>query len=256
MHRPRCFGRWPKARHSPSHQPCSRPAFPLPKKLPRQTERHQANDQREQDGHGTRQHHFFQRRLGGNVHALALRRACALQDSRNFLELAADFLHHFHGGLADAVHGQGREHHRNHATDEQRREDVGLEDVDAFNPREFDVRGKQGQGRQSCRGDGEALANRGRRVAHRVEDVSALTHFLWKFAHLRDATCVVRDRTEGVNGELHGRGGHHGASGDRHPVEAGKLVGRVNRGSEEDDGAKRRDHARRETGDDVRRSTR
>ena len=222
-----------------------------------QHEGQQADDQGEEDRHGAWEHHFLQCSLGGDVHALAVfRSARAFQDSRNLFELAPDFLHHFHGGLSNAVHGQGGEHNGHHATDEQCGKHVGLEDVDAFNACELDVRCKQSQGCQCRRGDGEAFADGGRGVSDRVENVGALTNFFREFAHLRDATGIVRDGAEGINRELHGRGGHHGASGDCHPVEAGKLVGCVNGRSEEKDGAKRRNHACRETCDDVGRGTR
>ena len=44
-----------------------------------------------------------------------------------------------------------------------------------------------------------------------------------EFAHFRNATCIVGDGAERINGKLHSRGGHHGACGNRHPIEAAQT---------------------------------
>ena len=218
------------------------------------TEQHrdEPDDERESNGHGAGKHHFLEGGLRADVNTLAvLRRAGSLEDAGDLLELAAHLLHHLHGRLADGVHGEGGEDHRNHAADEEGGEDVGLEDVDAVDAGELDVGGEQSKGGQRRGGDGEALSDGGRGVAHGVQDVRALAHLLGQFAHLGDATGVVGDRTEGIDGQLHGRGGHHGAGGDGHTVESGELIADVDGGGEEQDRSEGGDHARGEAGDDV-----
>ena len=53
------------------------------------------------------------------------------------------------------------------------------------------IRGQQGQGRKSCRADGESLAGSGSGIAESVQDVGTLTYLRLKIAHLGVSAGVV-----------------------------------------------------------------
>ena len=212
----------------------------------------QTDDDRSDDRDDAGSEHLAQGGLGGDLHALAvLGLAGALEDPGDLAELAAHFVHHVHGSLADAVHRKGGEDNRDHAADEEGGKHLGVEDVDAVDPREGDVGGEEGERGECGRCDGEALADGGGGVADAVEDVGLFTDLLGEFAHLGDTAGVVGDRPEGVDGQLHGGGRHHGGGGDADAVEAGEGVGTPDGSREDEDRISRREHPGTKAGDDV-----
>ena len=177
--------------------------------------------------------------------------AGAFEQTRDFAELAAHLIHHVHGGAAYALHGKGGEHHGDHGADEEGGEYVGFENVDAVDAGEVYVSGEQTEGGKGCRSDGETFADGGGGVAHGVEYVGAFTDFFGEFAHFGDTAGVVGNGAESVDGELHGRGGHHGGSGNGHTVETCQAVSGPDGGGEQHDRDPGRHHARGQTGDHV-----
>ncbi len=199
-----------------------------------------------------RRHHFAEGCFGGNFHTLAVFGfAGAFEQARNFAELAAHLVHHIHGGFSHALHGQSRKHNGDHAADEQGSQHVGFKNIDALDAREVHIGGKQAEGRQSRRGNGKTFADGGGGVAHGVEHVGFFTYVFRQFAHLCDTAGVVGDGAEGVNGQLHGRGGHHGGGSNSHPVKSGQCVSAPDGAGKQHDRHPGGHHARGEAGDHV-----
>ncbi len=100
----------------------------------------------------------------------------------------------------------------------------GIGHVDDGQLHRLAERREQRQGRQRGRTDGEALADGGGGVAHRVELVGALAHFLLEVGHFRQAAGVVGDRPVGVDRQLDARGGQHAQAAEGDAVEAREVV--------------------------------
>src|SRR5690606_41722164 len=77
---------------------------------------------------------------------------------------------------------------------------------------------------ECCGSDCEAFTGGGSSVTNSVKHVGLLSHILWQFAHFCDTTCVVSDRAECINRELHRSCCHHSCGGDGHTVETCEFV--------------------------------
>src|SRR5690606_36171812 len=80
------------------------------------------------------------------------------------------------------------------------------------------------EGSQCSGSDSEAFTGGGSGVTYGVEDVGFLTNILWQFAHFRDTTSVVGNRTECVDCELHCSSCHHTCGGNSHTVQTCEFV--------------------------------
>src|SRR5690606_34614134 len=161
-----------------------------------------------------------------------LRLSRSFHNSRNFAELTTNFVNHVHCSASNRLHRESREDNWNHTSDEKRSEHIGFKDVDSVDSCKRYVSGEK---RKSCkcrRCNREAFSYRGCSVTYRVEDVSTLTYFFWKFTHFGNSTRIIRDRSESVDSKLHCSSCHHRRSGDRHSVESGQFVRSPNRNSE------------------------
>ena len=78
----------------------------------------------------------------------------------------------------------------------------------------------------TARADGEAFADRGRRVAGGVEHVGALADLGAELRHLGDAAGVVGDRAVGVDRQADGDRRDHADGGDGDAVHAGEVPAR------------------------------
>ena len=85
-------------------------------------------------------------------------------------------------------------------------------------------RGHQRHGCESGRADGEAFADRGRGVPHRVELIGTLADFFGQLRHLGDAAGVIGDRSIRVDGKLNADGGEHAETGEGNAVETGLPI--------------------------------
>mmetsp|Transcript_9173 Transcript_9173/g.22841 ORF Transcript_9173/g.22841 Transcript_9173/m.22841 type:complete len:837 (+) Transcript_9173:48-2558(+) len=243
-----------------------------------------AREERGHDHKGRRRDHLLERGLGRDVDALLVVRLDeALEDTDArldglarlhgllakaseavragsddglVLDLRAHLLDHGAGGLADGLHGHGREPVRKHGADEEEGEGHGLKHVDAGGDLEAHDEGTvEGERHERGRADGEALADGGGGVTRGVECVGAFTDVLRQLrkGHLGDAARVVADRTVDVDREAGGEGREHAEGSD------GDTVGVAEREREEDDDGEDHDRddgrlvAKREAVDDVSR---
>ena len=138
--------------------------------------------------------------------------------------------------LADGLHGERGEPVGDHAADDEEGEGDGLQDVDAgLHAQAHDKGTVEGQGDQGGGADGEALADSRGGVAGGVQGIRAAAHLGAEERHLRDATCVVRDGAEAVDGEAAGERREHAQSSQGDAVEVAQLEGHVDaRGQHED----------------------
>ena len=91
------------------------------------------------------------------------------------------------------------------------------------------VVGKQYQRGQASRTNGVAFGDGFGGVAHGVQRVGDVTHAFWHFRHFGNTTCVVGNRTIGV--QRHHDAGHaeHGRCRNRDTVQAAQVESRPNR---------------------------
>lgn len=165
-------------------------------------------------------------------------------------ELSADLGDHELSGLADGLHGHGREpvpwlfgpsvssHQkylqkkavlRDHSTNDQTSKDKGRQDIDitalllAADLGAHSEGTEQGQGHKGSTSNGETLANSSSGVASSVEGVGPLADNRglavdFRDGHFGNTTGVVRDRSVRVNGKSNGQGGEHSEGAHRHTI--------------------------------------
>mmetsp|Transcript_1004 Transcript_1004/g.2179 ORF Transcript_1004/g.2179 Transcript_1004/m.2179 type:complete len:416 (-) Transcript_1004:987-2234(-) len=203
---------------------------------------------------GTRGDHLSQGGGGGDLHALLVVGAgCALHQTIDGVELAADLLHHGQSSLAHTLHGHGREPVGEHSTKQQASKHLGVQDggVDQINLGASDVCTEQGQRHQSGGTNGETLADGSGGVAGSVQGISALTDVLTHASHLSNATSVIRDRTVGINSQTSGQGAKHAQGSSSNAVHASQAVADVDAHGHDDGGDDGGLVAQGQTKDDV-----
>ncbi len=100
------------------------------------------------------------------------------------------------------------------------------------------VGGEQHQRAEAGRTDGVALGDGLGGVAHGVERVGVVAHFLGQAGHFGNAAGIVGDRAEGVERDDHAGEGQHGGDGEGDAEQAGEVVGDDDAG-DDDDGRQR-----------------
>lgn len=216
---------------------------------------HQAYYDGDDDGEERGDDHLTLGAAGAYLHTTTIvGRGLAFKDALYLAELTAHFLHHRFGCTSYGAHCQAAEKEGCHRTEEGADEHLGidevhLEEVDEVNGGGIgrveevagsvnvllavlhgsyhgylyllDVGSEEGESREGCRTDGEALTSGCGGVAESVEGVCALTHFLAQSAHLRIASSVVGDGTVSVGGKCDAECGEHADGCDADAVKSG-----------------------------------
>mmetsp|Transcript_2431 Transcript_2431/g.3814 ORF Transcript_2431/g.3814 Transcript_2431/m.3814 type:complete len:791 (+) Transcript_2431:3091-5463(+) len=159
----------------------------------------------------------------------------ALQQTRDFAELACNLLDHLVRRLAHRLHGHGREPVGDHGAEDEAREDEGREERDLVGGElgAGDERAKQGEADQARRADCKPFADGGSGVARSVEGVGDITHMLRELCHFGDTPRVVADGSVDIDGEAGGEVGEHPERGERHAVHVAQVKGDVHYDGEE-----------------------
>src|SRR5690606_35980779 len=215
---------------------------------------HVADDDGRRHGDEAGRDHLAQRGARGDVDAAgAVRPAGALHEAGDLAELAPDLGDHAGGRAAHGRHGEGGDEEGQHAADEHPDDDLGVDDVEAdlVQADRARVRAEEGEGGERGGADREALADRRGRVADGVQPIGDAAHLGAEAAHLRDATCVVRDRAVRVHRHGDADRREHADRRDADAVQAGEVVRDPDRERDQQDRCGRRFHADREAGDDV-----
>ena len=153
---------------------------------------------------------------------------------------------------AHGLDGHRRKQEGQHCTHEQTSHHTGTGNVNGIDTCHAHVRSEQCEGSQRRGANGEALADGGSGVTHRIEAIGAGAHFLRQLAHLGDAAGVIGDGSVGVHGELDAGVSQHTHRGNRDAVQAGKVIRPEDGGCEKQDRPHCRTHTHPKAGDNVR----
>ena len=178
---------------------------------------------------------MLQSRLRHDVHALSVFRLLrTIQNSWLGLDLAAHFTHHRTSCAANGIHAVGGEQEGKQAPNEHPDDHSGvhqakLDLVTDEHLQVLDVRAKQHHRREPGRRDGVPLGHRLHRVAHGIQFVRDLPNLFWQTGHDRNATRVVRDRTEGIQRNHNARKAQHRHDRNRDSVQIRPFIAAPNR---------------------------
>mmetsp|Transcript_35486 Transcript_35486/g.76589 ORF Transcript_35486/g.76589 Transcript_35486/m.76589 type:complete len:700 (-) Transcript_35486:459-2558(-) len=209
-----------------------------------------AGHQRRADDQGAWGDHLLQGGLRGDGDAsvvVGLDLCAAAQDGLALAvrqgELPLHLLHHLARGLAHGLHGQGGEPVGDHGADEQEGEGDGLQDIDAGQIhghvqalQSHNEGAVEGQTHQSSRADGESLADGSRGVASGVQSIGAITNIGRELRQLSDASGVVGNGSEAVDGQAGGQGREHAQGSQCDAVQIAEGEGHVDVGGQDEDG--------------------
>mmetsp|Transcript_6763 Transcript_6763/g.22192 ORF Transcript_6763/g.22192 Transcript_6763/m.22192 type:complete len:577 (+) Transcript_6763:629-2359(+) len=238
----------------------------------------ETNGDRGHDSQDARDQHFVDGRLGAHLHArhvVALDTFLAFEETRDVTELALDFDDNSAGSLAHGEHGEGSEQERQHGTENDTGEHIGIGEghgggqatrvdtgtIHACVRDILDVRVHQRKRGQDGGANGETLTGGGSGVTEGVELVGALANFVGDTCgHFGDTTGVVRNRTVRISGESDTKGRQHTDGGDGDTVQTRStgtrdVVARQHGGADDDRRREDRNHTDTQTLDDDSRST-
>ena len=215
-----------------------------------------ADDDGRRDDEDRRLDHFLQRGHGRDRDAARVVGATgAIHEARNGAKLPPYFFDHAERGAADGLHRVRREKEREHAANQEPRENERRQNVEGVHVGTSQERREERERRENRAADGETLADRGRGVAGGVERVRALANFRGEMGHLCDAAGVVGNGPIGVDGKADRDRRDHADGGHRDAVHAGQVERDVDGDRERDYRDERRLVTEREPVDDVRRRT-
>ena len=162
-------------------------------------------------------------------------------------ELAANFADNGTRGNADGIHRAGGEDEGKESADEEADNDLG------FGEGEFEAGHSRTQGKEvgfqllnvasekykrgkTCGGDRIAFGHGFHGIADGVEFIGPLANRFRHARHHRDSSRVIRDRSEGIEGDDDSSHGEHRHDGDGNAVEACEVVAEEDGDPDEADG--------------------
>ena len=200
----------------------------------------------------TRCQHLADRSFGRNFNTLFVFRLCfVFHDTWNFAELSANFVHHVHRSATHSSNCQRREDEWNHSTHKQTSQYWRFVNINRSDTRDTHESSKQCQRSQGSRSNRKTFTRCSSGVTNRIQIVCTSANFLGQLTHFSDTTCVVSDRTESVNGQLHRSSRHHTGSGDRYTIQTSEVVRTHDTTSQNQDWQYSRFHTHTQTTDDV-----
>jgi len=196
-----------------------------------------ADDERGEDDDGTGGNHLGEGSFGGDANALIV---IGLTSIHNSGELSLDFLNHELSSITDGTHGEGGEPVREHRSEKEAGEGVGVEDVnldlDSVGLSDSGDEGtEEGEGDKGGGSNGETFTDSGGGVTSGIELVSHLSDLFLEVGHLSNTSGVIGDGTVSVNGEGDGEDSEHTNGREGNSVHGGKVEGNEDGGTEADD---------------------
>jgi len=195
-----------------------------------------ADDEGGEDDDGTGGDHLGEGSLGGDGNALLV---VSLGSSHNGGELSLDFLNHELSGITDGTHGEGGEPVREHRSEKEAGEGVGVEDInldlDSVGLSDSGDEGtEEGEGDKGSGSNGESFTDSGSGVTGGIELVSGFTDRFLEVGHLGNTSGVIGDGTVSVNGEGDGEASEHTNGRKGNSVHGGEVEGNEDGGTEAD----------------------
>jgi len=189
------------------------------------------------DDDGTGGNHLGEGSLGGDTNALSV---IGLLSSHDSGVLSLDFLNHELSGISDGTHGEGREPVREHRSEKESSEGVGVEDVNGDGLVEGlsntgDEGSEKSESDKGSGSNGETFTDSGGGVTSGIELISGFSNVFLEVGHLGDTSGIIGDGTVSVNGEGDGEASEHTDGRKGNSVHGGEVEGNEDGGTEADD---------------------
>jgi len=188
------------------------------------------------DDDGTGGNHLGEGSLGGNTNALSM---IGVLSGHDIGVLSLDFLNHELSGISDGTHGESREPVREHRSEEESSEGVGVEDVDGDGLSEGlsntgDEGSEESESDKGGRSNGETFTDSGGGVTSGIELISGFSNVFLEVGHLGDTSGVIGDRTVSVNSEGNGEASEHTNGREGDSVHGSEVEGNKDGGTKAD----------------------
>jgi len=189
------------------------------------------------DDDGTGGNHLGKRSLSGDTNALFV---IGLFTSHDGGVLSLNFLNHELSGITDGTHGEGGEPVREHRSEKESSEGIGVKDVndDLFVEglsNTGDEGTEEGKGDKGSGSNGETFTDSGGGVTSGIELVSGFSNRFLEVGHLSNTSGIIGDGAVSVNGEGDGEASEHTDGRKGNSVHGGEVEGNEDGGTEADD---------------------